>query len=89
MTRINQKMVKSKLVDLSSELPKDYTLSHYKIGSNYHIEILQEQFNEYHCKERITIISSYVGSISETYNVIRVLYDVIHNINMGYGLISD
>ncbi len=75
-------MVKSKLVALSSELPKDYTLSHYKTGSNYYIEILQEQFNEYGCKEHINIISSYVGSISETYNVIRVLYDVVHNINL-------
>jgi len=84
--RINQKMVKSKLVDLSSELPKNYVLSHYKTGNLWHIEILKEHFNEYNCKDHIQIISSYVGSISETYNVIRVLYDVVYSIKLNEAI---
>ena len=78
--RINQKMIKSKLVDLSSELPKNYVLSHYKTGSMYHIEITLEDYDLVG-KMHTIIISNYVGSISETYNVIRVLYDVVHSIN--------
>jgi hypothetical protein len=75
--RINQKMVKSKLVALSSVLPKDYILTHGNSGGIWNFEIIQQDKGGY-CK---TIVSSYSGTISETYHTITVLYDTVRNLN--------
>ena len=75
--RINQKMLKSKLVDLSGELPKNYVLSHYNSGNIWHLEITEESDGHIH------IVTSYHGTISETYHTIRALYDVITEINQN------
>jgi len=80
MSRITQKMYKSKLVALSSELPKDYVLSHYNSGNMYYLEITSEQDGH------INIVSSYAGTISETYHTLRVLYDVVRYINLGHSI---
>ena len=82
-------MVRSKLTDLSSELGNGYTIGHYKTGSDYHLEITQEFMDKNSDIDHINIITNYVGSISETYHTIRVLYDVVHNINMGHDLKSE
>jgi hypothetical protein len=79
--RINLKMLRSKLTDLSSELPKDYVLSHYNTGGIWHLEITKESYDKnMDLIDHIHIVTSYSGTISETYHTIRVLYDVVHNI---------